>query len=160
MKNILSIFLLCICTLFIFTSCSGKKKTKIEINPDEIVSIAVSGYPIIFANGDSIDTTTDINKITNITNTFNEVTLEYYKSKEEWEQISPDGALREQASITFYDSKKKCVECLSKVTNTEGSFIIKQIGNEVYIASNDDYDKLSSIYDILIKEAEDGILDN
>ena len=160
MKNMLAIFLLCICTLFIFTSCSGKKKTKIEISPEEIASIAISGYPIIFANGDSIDTTTDIDKITNITNTFNDITLEYYKSKEEWEQIAPGGSLRKQTSITFYDSKKKCVECLFKVTNAEGSFIMKQIGTEVYIASNDDYDKLSSIYDILMKEAEDGILDN
>ena len=158
MRKVLLAVLLGMFFLTCVTSCGNKRTTEIAINSDEIVSVSISAYPIMFANGDSIDTTTDISKITNIVTAFNKVTFKYYKNKEEWKDIDSSSTGKEQTTITFYDADKKCVESLSKITNVDGSFIIKRVDEDIYTASEEDYNKLSNIFDDLIKEAKDGRL--
>ncbi len=157
MKKVLIVFLFGLCLL---TSCSDQKKIQIEIEPDSIVSIAISGYPTMFANGDSIDSTTDINKITSITSSFNKLTLTFYKTKEEWDKLSPASTKRQKDTITFYNAKKECVERITRVNNSEGTFIIKLLDQEVYTVSEEDYTKLNTIFDTLIEEAVDGRLNS
>lgn len=160
MKKVLTVMVLGVFISALFASCSSKKTTTITMDPDTIVSIAISGYPIIFANGDSIDSTTDISKITELTSAFNKLTLEYYKSKEDWDKISTSTTGSQKAILTFYNAEKKCVERISRISNSEGSFILKYIDNDIYVASEKDYNALNSIFDTLLKEAEDGRLNN
>ena len=157
MNKVLLAAFLGTCILSVLTGC-GKQSTKLAMDSDTIVSISISGYPIIFSNGDSIDSTTDVDKIADITAAFNKVTFTYYKTKEEWDKIGSASNGKEQASIAFYNAKKECVERLSRVSNADGSFIMKRIGEEVFIASEEDYNKLNNIFDSLINEAKDGRL--
>lgn len=158
MKKSLSVFLLGLTLISSLIGCQGKDTTQIEIEPDSIVSISISGYPTIFANGDSIDTTTDITRITEITTAFQKVTLEYYKTKEEWENI--DATAKRQDIIAFFNTEKQCVERFIRVTNAEGNFIAKYVEDKVYTVTEKDYPKLSSIFYTLLNEAKEGRLND
>ncbi len=146
--------------LVILSACSSKKSVQITVDSNEIVSVSISGYPIIFANGDSIDTTTDTSKISEIVSAFNNASFEKYKTKEEWDKIGVSPTGNAKATITFFDSEKKAIGYFTRVSNAEGTFIITVLQDDVYILTKENYDTLNSIYDRLLEEAETGRLDN
>lgn len=160
MKNLYSILLLGVVLMLFVTSCGGSKSTKVDIDEESIVSISISNYPTIFANGDSIDATTDAGRIQEIVTAFSEATLKYYKTKEEWDQISPAADGKDQATITFYNSEREDVFHVTRVKNAEGTFIMQVIENDVYIVPEKDSEPLNNIFNTLIDEAKAGRLNN
>lgn len=160
MKKVYPILLLGIVLMMFLASCGGNKSTKVEIDTESIASISISGYPIIFANGDSIDTTTDASRISEIVSAFSEITLEYYKTKEEWDTISPADGGKEQATIIFYNAERNDVFHITRVKNTEGTFIMQVIKNDVYIVPKENSEPLIKIFNTLIEEAKAGRLNH